>query len=276
MTDEQGLTPDQLDALCGPKTTKHASTPLDMPFVMIATPCKDGRVDINYTMSLCASCQVLSAAGIKYVTVCACSSSVDNARNALATTFMKSECTHLLFIDDDMCWASDLPLRLLNENVDIVGAPCRKKQFRVEFNVRHTDHVGYIGGRPWMLQIDGIGMGVTLIHRKVFEALSGSVPKYYMFNEDKEPTYMFFRHQLIEDGGRTKYESEDFNFCRLAREKGMEIFGYADELVPHIGRVAFSARYSDRLHRHALHGFTSKRERYEPNVVGTEEHEVRA
>jgi hypothetical protein len=244
----------------------------DMPYLMIATPCKDGTVDLNYALSLTATCQVLTHAGIKYQMAHVCTSSIDNARNILATLFVKSECTHLLFVDDDMAWASDLPLRMLNENVDIVGVPYRKKKAEPEFTISHSREVASIEGRPWMMLADGLGMGMTLIARRVFDALVDEVPSYHCYSSElNRPQSMFFRHQLVSDkDGMMKYESEDFHFCRLAKAKGFEIFGYIDENVPHIGRKAFSGAYSDYIGAGTAHGFSSERERLFANVAGVE------
>lgn len=240
----------------------------------MATPCKDGTVDVNYATGLAASCAVLIAAGIKYQTAHVCTSSIDNARNVLATLFMKSTCTHLLFIDDDMAWASDLPLRLLNENVDIVGVPYRKKKTMPEYTVKHDEKVASIEGRPWMMKVDLLGMGMTLIRRNVLEVLSESVPQYHVYGDDVDlPQWLFFRHELVTDqkNGRLKYESEDFHFCRLVGEKGFEIWGYVDENMGHIGRRVFSGPYSDHIGKGIEHGFTAKRERNGVNLIGVEQ-----
>lgn len=243
------------------------------PYVMIATPCKDGTVDVNYSFSLNASCQVLSSAGIQFRTSYACTSSIDNGRSVLATLFLKSECDYLLFIDDDMGWASDLPLRLLNENVDIVGVPYRKKKGQPEFTVKHSDSVASMGERPWMVMVDALGMGMTLIHRRVLEAMKNDVPEYHCYtSEINDPQRLFFRHELVKDpkDNMMKYESEDFHFCRMAREKGFDIWAYVDEPITHIGRRAFSGRYSDHIGVGTSHGFTSERERYTMHLVGIE------
>ena len=159
---------------------------MSLPHVMIATPCKDGKVDINYAVDLAASCQVLTHAGIKHRISTACTSSIDNARSCLATLFLKTDSTHLLFIDDDMAWAPDLPLRMLNEHVDIVGIPYRKKKPQLEYTVRHGLNVATMQEHPWMMKVDAIGMGMTLIERKVFETLALDAPDYHFYSAEKK------------------------------------------------------------------------------------------
>lgn len=242
------------------------------PSVMIATPCKDGHVDVNYAISLAATCQVLTAAGVPYQTSYACTSSVDNARSVLATLFLRSECSHLLFVDDDMAWASDLPLRLLNEGVDIIGVPYRKKKVQPEYTVKYPAQVASIEGRSYMIMVEALGMGMTLIHRKVFEKIKDIVPEYNVCdNSSKNPQYLFFRHQIVrDDDGKNKYESEDFHFCRIARMSGFEIWAYADENVPHIGRQVFDGAFSDHIGVGIDHGFTSERARNFVSLIGIE------
>jgi hypothetical protein len=243
-----------------------------LPSVMICTPCKDGKVDVNYALALTASCQVLTSAGIKYQTCNVSTSSIDNARSILATFFLRSPCTHLLFIDDDMAWASDLPLRLLNENVDIVGVPYRKKKEQPDFTIHRDQRVASLEDRPWMVLCNALGMGMTLIHRRVFEVLKESTPEYHAGEAcAADPQYLFFRHDLVLDkDGKWKYESEDFHFCRSARNKGFEIWAYVDEDVPHIGRKAYCGTYSDHIGKGIDHGFTSERERHYPTLIGVE------
>lgn len=246
--------------------------PIDMPSVMICTPCKDGKVDINYSSSLVPTCNILTQAGIKYCMSYVSTSSIDNARSILATMFLESKCTHLLFIDDDMCWAPDLPLRMLNEHVDIVGVAYRKKKSGREFTIRHKETLPSLAGRPWMILVDSLGMGMTLINRQVFEGLKDSVPSYHPYETSlKKPQKLFFRHNLIQDDdGEFHYESEDFNFCRLAREKGFDIFAYADENCPHIGRAAFQGKYSDIIGEGIDHGFSTERLRLKANLLDVE------
>ena len=244
------------------------------PSVMIATPCKDGTVDVNYSFSLNASCQVLTSAGVRYRTAYACTSSIDNGRSVLATLFLKGDCDYLLFIDDDMAWAADLPLRLINENVDIVGVPYPKKKVKPEFTLHHNDSVASMCDRPWMVMVNSLGMGMTLIHRRVFEKLKEHVPEYHCYSSEiNDPQRLFFRHDLVRDpkDGKLKYESEDFHFCLLAREIGFEVWAYVDEPISHIGRRAFSGRYSDHIGIGISHGFTSERTRCPVNLVGIEQ-----
>jgi hypothetical protein len=243
-----------------------------IPNILIATPCKDGTVDINYAIGLASSGKILSDAGVKWATSHVSTSSIDNARNILANTFLKTPCTHLLFIDDDMAWAADLPLRMLKENVEIVGVPCRKKMNEVHYAVRHPQRVASLEKSPWMVVVEGVGMAMTLIKREVFEKLSSKVPIYHCFSgKDDKGECLFFRHDLIEQDGELRYESEDLHFCRLARKEGFEIFAYVDEDVPHIGRRAFRGAYSDWLGRGIPHGFTSKRERMTVQLTAVEQ-----
>lgn len=242
---------------------------------MFATPCHSGSVGINYAVGLSASTQYLVAAGCGTMTSHACTSSIDNARNILTDCFMKTDCTHLLFIDDDMAWAADLPLRLLNENVDVVGVPYRKKQSKIEFTINHDALLGSIEDRPYMVMARGIGMGMTLIKREVFEKLAPDMPLYHCYASSMEaPVRMYFRHQLTEDGNdgnKVKYTSEDFYFCDQVLSHGMEVWAYVDEEITHVGRSAYTGKYSDHIGVEIVHGFTTDRPRVKLiNLIGIE------
>lgn len=244
-----------------------------MPSVMICTPSKDGRVDINYAVSLAATGLTLQRAQVDYRTAHICSSSIDNARSILTTFFMASPCTHLMWVDDDMSWAPDLVLRMLEEDMDIIGVPYRKKKEGLEYTVRHASTLACLADRPWLALVDCVGMGMTLIKRSVFEGLKDDSPTYHCYaSELKEPQRMYFRHELMtDDKGEVHYESEDFNFCRRAKAKGFEVWALMDENVLHVGRKAFGTPYSMHVGRGTPHGYTSDRARGRAPVIGVEQ-----
>lgn len=219
------------------------------PNVYISTPCYTGKVDINYHTSMLMTMKYLGENRIQHMFNYAVSTGVDAARSKHATEFLTTNCTHLMMIDDDMAWAPDLIHRLIAEDVDIIGVPYRRKIVTpVSFTARHEFGLEYKELRPYLVKVDGIGCGMTLVKRKVIEVLEKNAPR-IRYNKDGPIVSMIFRHEFVDDEylGSKTYMSEDYKFCRDAREAGFEIWAYVDEEVAHMGQVAFRGKYADTL-----------------------------
>lgn len=236
-----------------------ASLPQPKPHIMICTPCHSGKVDLNYHISMALAGGHLAQNGVNYTLDYNVGMTVDWARSKMATAFLEQtkECTHLLFIDDDMAFSADLPYRLLQENVDIVAVPYRRKQRDVKYNIRHGVRVKMMPDRPHMIAVESIATGMMMIRRNVFETLKPKVPE-FLYDDSGEKGRLFFRHELVNDEmvGGVSYMGEDYNFCRLARENGFDIWAYIDEPIAHIGNYAFDGNYKDYAEKGTNDKFT--------------------
>jgi hypothetical protein len=114
------------------------------------------------------------------------------ARNLLARAALKYDSQFLLFIDSDMVFGSSSLMRLLyracDPNISIIGGLCYKRLPPYEPCVmrREGDKWRYceIVDPPGVYEVDGIGMGFTLIKTKVLKDLGDlNTPFFYM---DKE------------------------------------------------------------------------------------------
>lgn len=227
-----------------------STLPQQQPHVLICTPCHSGKVDINYHISTHLMGQYLSAHGVNYTLDYNVGMNIDWARSQMATSCLNGNFTHLLFIDDDMGFAADLAYRLLVENVDIVAVPYRRKQRDLKYNIRHGVRVKYIPDRPYMIAVESIATGMMMIKRGVFEKLSKKVAE-FRYNDKGEKGFLFFSHELVDDEmvGGVSYMGEDYNFCRIARENGFDVWAYVDEPIAHIGNYAFEGNYREHAER---------------------------
>lgn len=237
--------------------------------VYLASPMHTGMVNIHYMTSLFQTVQHLIANKIHYQWDVLLGSGIDVARSWQATNFLKSNMTHLLFIDDDMAWSGDLPVRLLRENQDIIGVPYRKKNTKIIYNIRHDKFVAQHPEKPYLISVDGLATGMLMIKREVFEAL---IPHVLLVKHNMvdPPIHMFFQKPIIEskEFGGLACQGEDYFFCDLAREKlGCEIIAYVDEDIAHIGPHAYRGAYSDELEKHGGGVFSSEREREKMRVL---------
>jgi GT2 family glycosyltransferase len=142
---------------------------------------------------------------------------VAQARNKACEVFLQTDCSHLVFIDDDVIPPDDALLRLLDCQVDIVGA--NVPIWRRASGIVPTAQIGdrFVTETQGLVEVDKIGTGFLCIHRRVIEAL----------------TPPWFAYTMISKTG-TEILGEDYYFCKKAKEAGYKIYLLADCLCGHI------------------------------------------
>lgn len=150
-------------------------------------------------------------------------SPVDNARNHIVEEFLKTDCTHLLFIDSDTVPPKNALKKLLAADREIVSALTPiiehdenrkndsngfyRKMNVVGFNDKHVNE--YIG----LVPCKGAGSSCVLIKREVFEKM-------------ERPWYRF---QYQDDNGVPVIVGEDILFT--VKALGMKIVPYVDTSI---------------------------------------------
>jgi len=150
-------------------------------------------------------------------------------RNEMVKALLKSDFTHVLFIDDDQMFDGDAALRLLEHDVDICagiawqrGEPHAPCVFLADHDEKslHPYDVLNMG----MVEVDATGGYFLLVKREVFESLD----------------YPWFKYGDTSTGYNLKGEregvGEDVSFGIKARLKGWQIWCDSDIIIPHIGR----------------------------------------
>ena len=107
------------------KNGKDTKT-IKKPSLYIAMPCYD-MVKINTMISMVKLVAQLTHAGIKMEVNTMKSPYIAYARNILTARFMQSDYDYLLFIDADVEFEPECPLRMLVAQKDIVCTPYRIK-----------------------------------------------------------------------------------------------------------------------------------------------------
>lgn len=131
-------------------------------------------------------------------------------RERLVKKAVDRGCTHLLFLDSDMSFEKDSVLKLLKRNKPIIGANYHKRKLPLEATVQNPKKT------TGLTTCDAVATGFMLIDLSIIPSL-------------KEPWFFWGK------GGT----SEDFWFCRLAREAGYKV--WVDFAVPvgHIGEYIY-------------------------------------
>jgi len=98
------------------------------PSVMIAVPAME-MVNAEFAQHLAMSAANMVANGIKINCAFNIGSVITIARRNLVDIFLKSDFDYIWWVDSDMKFPIDAPIRLLQRNKAIVGANYRRRRF---------------------------------------------------------------------------------------------------------------------------------------------------
>lgn len=236
-----------------------------MSKILIATPMYGGNCSGVFTKSLFALIDLLRANGHEVMYYDLYNESlITRARNTLTAAFLKTDATHLLFIDADEGFAAEGILKMIQEDVGIIGAPVPMKGINWErvraaakedkqdldnytgiynLNIRNKEDLELLKNNPESkIPVHNIGTGLMLIKREVFEQLLDSVETYKsdqptMYNVERDSIVHNFWTISVDENQRLL--SEDYNFCKLWKEKGNEVYIAPYARVMHAGSYWF-------------------------------------
>lgn len=241
------------------------------PYLFIATPMYGGVCNGTYTVGLLMAVSTFSRYGIAMQYAHMMNESlITRARNGLAKDFLASECSHLMFIDADIGFDATDIVRMVHADKDIICGIYPKKEINwiavdkaVKNGVPPTElhtHTGafvvnLVGGAESVegdlyepIEIANGGTGFMLIKREVFETLIGKVPTYNndMFaatNLDRKPEAIneFFATSIDKDAGN-RLLSEDYHFCKIARQAGFKVWAAPWAKLSHTGTYIFNGQ----------------------------------
>jgi hypothetical protein len=200
---------------------------------------------------------------------------ITRARNYLVDEFLRTEYTHLLFIDSDINFNAQDVIALLALDKDVIGGPYPKKSMNWS-NIAHAarNHpdleakkleslVGeYVfnvvkGTQQFQvtepLEVMEIGTGYMMVKRDVFDKMKVEYPtiKYKPDHvgqanfDGSRYIHAYFdtvidTKESIVGGGSDRYLSEDYMFCQMWRKMGGQIYLCPWMKTQHIGSYAFT------------------------------------
>jgi hypothetical protein len=239
-------------------------------------PCYGGSMHAKCALSLISLYHRCLVSGVKvYMQTTLNDSLITRARNLLVDAFLKSDATHLLFIDSDIEFDSEDLLKMITSDVDLIGGLYAKKDIDwdniercvkrgceakdLPFNattsviVRTAEDTAIDLQRP--ISVKWVGTGLMLAKRVVFERLRDAYPGETYDQQGIKDIYCFFdgalaRDYLAEDGRRAnQYLSEDWYFCERWNRIGGQVFAAPWTKTTHYGNFGFHAnaeRYLDK------------------------------
>lgn len=204
---------------------------------------------------------------------------ITRARNYCADEFMRSDCTHLMFIDSDIGFNPEDVLVMLSlmgddSDYDVMGGPYPKKCISWE-KVKQAADKGfgddnpndlekYIGdyvfnpklntteipiNRP--VEVLEAGTGFLMIRRKTFEKYAETFP-HLSYKPDHVRTEAFdgtreimaYFDCIIEPTTK-RYLSEDYMFCYNVQKAGMKVWFCPWMRLQHVGTYVFGGSLGD-------------------------------
>lgn len=225
---------------------------------------------------------------------------VQRARNYVVDEFLRSGCTHLMFIDSDISFSPKDVLSLLGiqisdpEKYDIITAPYPKKTIAWE-KIKKAVEAGKAEDNPFMLEyysadyvfnpvntkvtsfrldqpveVGEAGTGFMLIPRSTFEKYETAYPE-FKYKPDHMRTESFDGSRDIMayfdcgiDPETRRYLSEDYFFCYNARKADMKVWMCPWIQLQHVGSYIFKGSMAAlaELGASATSDESSKRKNY--------------
>lgn len=220
---------------------------------LIATPSGSGKYERLYVSSLFSTIEALKQckAEVNLIELPYCSD-IALARAKLFGLFLRSEATHMLFIDDDMAWQASDVIKLFAHNRDFVAVAGPRKIFPPSFAVQVANEAGkstplkqeVVTG---LIEVSHIGMAFALITREVAVRLSRSHPELEFAGDDGRIEHAVFNPMVL----NRKYMSEDYSFCTRWRALGGKIYCDPAISLKHVGTFVWSGAWQEQLFKKA-------------------------
>lgn len=200
---------------------------------------------------------------------------ITRARNYLVDEFLRSDYTHMLFIDSDINYNAQDVLALMALDKDVIGGPYPKKSINwnnvaaaarahPDMEPRQLENLvgDYVfnvvkGTKQFTvtepLEVMEIGTGYMMVKREVFEKMKEQYPSIrYKPDHVGQANFDGTRYihayfdtvidskDSITGGGSDRYLSEDYMFCQMWRKMGGQIYLCPWMKTQHIGSYAFT------------------------------------
>lgn len=168
---------------------------------------------------------------------------VPRSRNELTAQFLKTDCTHLFFVDSDIVYTRENVKALLDHDEEVIAGyyPKRLDSEGIQWccnEFEEPEKVNTAGKKKMRM----MGTGFMLIKRCVFEKILSDMEEEIWFTNDEtgERQWDFWPIGIWKyDGGVRRYLSEDWFFCERWRQMGGQVLGDTMTTVRHIGDAEF-------------------------------------
>lgn len=211
--------------------------------MLISTPAYDGKLSTDYLLSLMETRELVDfdlyiVPGVHFV---------DTARDIAVAKFLKSEASHLFFIDSDLGWEAEAVIKMADAGKDIIGGAYPIKHDTELYPVFcYTEEDGTPQQEDGLIKAAAVPGGFMCISREVVEAVADSVPKYkFAVGGVFVEVPRVFGRELEGD----RVISEDVMFCKRAEALGFTVWVYPHVNFTHVGEKRYKGHYGEFMTR---------------------------
>lgn len=248
--------------------------------LFLATPMYGGQCAGMFTKSVADLSSYCTANGIVLRSYFLFNESlITRARNYCVDEFLRSDCTHMLFIDSDIGFnpadvIAMLALQSDESKYDVLAAPYPKKTISWE-KIKLAVDKGVADNDPNVLdkfvgdyvfnpkagsgsfridqpvEVSEVGTGFMMIRRKTFEKFAEAYPQYNYkpdhirtehFDGSRE-IMMYFQAEI--EPASKRYLSEDYWFCHYLAKIGLSTWYCPWMKLQHVGSYIFGGSLAD-------------------------------
>lgn len=225
--------------------------------IFIAVPTYSGSVGAAFLMSFFEAAQILDAARIG-VDLCVQTGNchVDDARNAMVREFLKTDCSDMVFVDEDVGFDGADLLKLVSVERDLVAGVYPCKQDEEEFPVRTKPGVELWAEPDGCVEVEGVPTGFLRMSRSMLETMISKFGdrKFHGRGQENEPPHVILFERTYENGVRY---SGDYAFCRKWKSIGGQLYVMPEMSFTHTGEKSWGGCLGDFWRK--KHGVTEAR-----------------
>lgn len=171
-------------------------------------------------------------------------SMLPHARNTVVAEFMKSSATDLIMVDDDNYGELGSIGKLLSHNVDVVGAPCRRKlpdeeKWPVKWHTKQPIKRDENG----LIDVESTGTGILRMSRACLEKMVWATRDRCYDDAITGTSWPVFEYAIHDN----TWYGEDVEFCRRWRKLGGKVYIDPDIKTHHIGDHKYSGSVGNYL-----------------------------
>lgn len=231
----------------GATIARHDATGVKL---MLAVPSADRRYEGIWVNSYVATRDAVRQFGGEVILAEMPYSPVEFARNKLLGHFYRSNCTNLLWTDDDQGWPAAAVLKMLGYKKDFVAVAGVRKTFPPSFGVGSQDDDGQplpirVDSETGLLEPSRVGMALCLLSRNCAERMIQSYPELSYRTADGQDEVGVFMPLIV----NRAYLNEDFAFCYRWKAIGGKVLVDGAISLDHIGPYVYSGSWLDHLNK---------------------------
>ena len=194
-----------------------------MRVVLLSAPSHDGSVNVWHAAALAETCKIGLSRNINVIPVyMSYDSLVQRARNDIFKLAIDMEVDDLFFVDTDQDWSPADFFRMLDHDVEVVGAAVPKKSDQEQYNVK-MDMTSSVEDNG-LVSVLSVGAGFMRISKSALAKVWETCQEYQEPHRDQPSRSVF--EVKITDG---VLYSEDVTFCQKWRDLGGTV--WLDPLV---------------------------------------------